>query len=471
MANIVEKLLGFFTGSRAARPFAEQGVMGTGVFAGQPQNIETNPKLSGGERWRTASDLLANISIIAAGVRLFLNLTSRPKWIVEPADEKRDSAKQAAEFVEEVLESTNTSWSRIVRRSGLYRFHGFGIQEWVALRREDGRIGLACIEPRPAHTIEAWDLAPSGDLLGVIQRSPLDSRQLYLPRSKIIYLVDDMLSDSPEGLGWYRHLAEPAERLKAYMRLEGIGFQRDLSGIPIGRAPLAAIEKAVKNGQLTREEADTLINGIRRFVEIQNKAPNTGLVLDSQPWEGSTADGKTVSTILQWGIELLTGEQTSLDKLADAIRRLNFDMALIMGTEVMLTGREGAGSLALSEDKSRNLYLNVNSTLVDMAECFRDDMLDPIMAMNNIAEEDRPRLKTEDASFKDAEKASRVLRDMAAAGGVIAPDDPAIDDLRDLLGISRQPEMTPERAGMLMPRPEPEPEPSTGKPPQKGQPK
>jgi len=51
--------------------------------------------------------------------------------------------------------------------------------------------------------------------------------------------------------------------------------------------------------------------------------------------------------------------------------------------------------------------------------------------------------EVEDAAFKDAVMIAATLRDMATAGATLAPDDPAIDDLRALLGVSRQPERDP----------------------------
>jgi len=56
-------------------------------------------------------------------------------------------------------------------------------------------------------------------------------------------------------------------------------------------------------------------------------------------------------------------------------------------------------------------------------------------------------------TFRDAEKVAGVLRDMSTAGAVLDPDDPVINDVRDLLGVSNAPEMTPERYAMLNPPP------------------
>jgi hypothetical protein len=217
-------------------PMREMGVSGTPVYAGYVLSPERSSKLIGQEKYRTFADILANTSIVAAGVRYFLNIVAKPSWSFEAADDS-DEAKQLADFAESVFEDLHTPWSRIVRRMGMYRFHGFSIQEWTAKKREDGRIGFHDVEARPQWTIWRWEVDERGTVIGAWQRDPLTGRELGLPRGKLIYVVDDTLTDTPEGMGLLRHLYEPSERLKEYMQMEAYGFMRDLRGIPIGRAP------------------------------------------------------------------------------------------------------------------------------------------------------------------------------------------------------------------------------------------
>lgn len=468
-------------GPRRASPFQEIGVSGTGVVGGAvslPPG-ERNYKATGPRRYADAYQMLADISIVAASTRYFLNLLARPKWKAKPPSDKPE-ARVAAEFMESVIYGmTQTSWQRNVRRSGMFKFHGFGIHEWLAMNRDDGAIGLASIEPRPQHTIVGWDVDENGTVIGVRQRRPVDGQEIYLPRPKVVYLVDDTLSDSPEGFGWYRQMVDPADRIKKLLRLEIIGFERDLSGIPIGRAPIQAINamigvKEIPDGKggmrlFTKEDAEAMIAGIKDFVRLKSKQPDTGMLLDSQPYTVTTDTGKQVSNVLQWGLELLTGEPKSIEALGNAIKRVSFDMALIMGTQDLLVGREGEGSRALSENVSKNLYLNVNATLGDMSETYDRDVVNVVWAMNGLPEELKPKLEAEDASFKDAEKIARILAEMSTAGAVLAPDDPAIDDVRTLAGVSPQPAMTPERMGMLerMNNPTPPDDPNAGDPPSK----
>ena len=432
----------------SARPFKEMGVSGTPVYGGFLYSPEKSSDWRGQERYRISSEIAANVSIVAASIHYFLNLIARPSWTVKSADINSPAANELAEFMDDVIRNTFTPWPRIVRRAAMYRFHGFGIQEWTALRRVDGQIGLADIESRPQHTIDQWDIADDGKVNGVWQRSPQTGALLGLPRNKIIYLVEDTLTDSPEGLGIFRNLLEPYNRFKEYLDLEARSFERDLRGIPVGRAPINLMNEAVTEGRLTQEEANSLIKGMEDFVKLAAKQSDTGLVLDSQPYESIAADGPKIAGVPHWNIELLQGSSSGLSELAKAIDRLQREMSRIIGTESLMMGAEG-GNRALSQDKSRNLYLIANSCLANIAAGYTHDVIGPIWLLNNFPDELRPTFEVEDVSFRNVSEIGTVLRDLASAGAVMAPDDPVLADVRQLLGVSPPGPLSPEMLGML----------------------
>lgn len=427
--------------------FKELGTTGTPITGGFVINRERDPALSGIVRYQTYSDIMANVSIVAAGMRFFLGLASRPTWKIEPAkdqgDTSSDAAKAAAEFVESILSDMSANMTRIVRRSGMYRFYGFGIHEWTAKRRDDGLIGIDSIEVRPCHTIERWEVDKNAVVEGVWQQNWQGS-ELYIPRRKFIYLLDDTLTDSPEGFGLFRHMVEPARRLNRYLKLEGQGYERDLRGIPVGRAPLAEIAAAVDSKTITAAEGAAMTAAIEQFIQLQVKEETTGILLDSSVVQGQDEGGDVMTNTLKWGMELLSAEGGSFADIGKAIERCRYDLAMIIGTENLLVGSGDGGSRALSADKSRNLYLQANSTVKDLAEAFDRDLLTPIWALNGLPDELKPSIFPEDVSFQDAESVAATLRDMASAGAVLAPDDPIIQDMRDLMGMSRAPDRTEE---------------------------
>lgn len=427
-------------------PYEDAGVRGTAVYGGFVNVIERNPKVAGYEKYLTYADILANTSIVAAGVRYFIGLAAEPKWTIDPADDS-DQAKEAAEFVESVKDGLDTAWHRIIRRAAMSRFYGFSIQEWVAEKRDDGLIGIKDIESRPQHTIYQWDMDPqTNHVNGIVQRSPQTGELFWLPRWKCIYIVDDALSDSPEGFGMLRQVAEPAEKLKEYLKIEGIGFDRDLRGTPIGRAPISELEQAVAAGQITKDQRDIAIQAMRRFVEMQAKDINTGLLLDSSPFKNISADGYSWATGLRWGMELLQGNSTGIADLGKAIERTNWEIARILGVEQLLMGQT-SGSRSLSEDKSRNLYIQIDGLLQDMAESLNRDFIGALWTLNGFDDKLRPKLKAAKVSFLSVEEIAATIQSMAQAGAVLAPDDEIIDFVRELLGAPHAPQPDPALMG------------------------
>jgi hypothetical protein len=445
-------------GRQPVRAFTEMGAVGWSAFSGLLQTYERSGLLSYDARYRTASDVLVNCTLVAAGLRYFLDLIAKPVWQVEPAEdlgegESSRAAQDAAELLESAMYDLQVSWTRVVRRSALYLFHGFSFQEWTAKRRRDGKIGYLTIEGRPQHTIVRWDADETGTIRGVWQRSPQTGQELYLPRAKTLYLVDDALTDSPDGLGLWRHLVDPSRRLDRYKHLEEVGFERDLRGIPVGRAPLSALAQAVDNSELTQEQADNAVRALRDFVSMRAKTNTTGLILDSKPHDVPTADGFSATSTPMWDAELLQAQGGAFADLARSVDRESWAIAVLMGVENLLVGSGDAGSRALSEDKSRNMWLRINATLGGIAEGVERDLVPPLMTLNGVPEDAWPSLKPEDVAFRDVQQVASVLRDMATAGAVLDPTDPVVDDVRDLLGVSRPPQDPALRGAPASPTP------------------
>ena len=435
---------GFFAGSRLQRrvpPTTEAGTSGASETGGYLESTERQNELRGKQRYQTFGDLLANVAIVAAGTRGFLNLMAQSTWAVSPADtdSEADAAKaqDAADLVEDVLHDMKRPWSRVVRRSGTYRFYGFSIQEWTAKRRKDGQIGLLDVAPRPQATIERWELDEAGNVLGLTQLKPKTQQEVYLPRSKVVHIVDDALSDSPEGLGLFRHLVESNQRLQRYQLLEAYGFETDLKGIPIGRAPYGKLRDRVENGDISEAQKQQILQPMEDFIRKHIKSPELGLALDSQPYRG-TGDQEAVSSTLEWDLKLLQGSPTSATAVAAAIERITRDMAIVLGVQGLLLGGDGSGSLALGKSFAEQFALMVNSALGEVAEAYEQDLVGVVIRLNGIAEEFAPSLTPADVHHRDVDQITSALRDLSDAGAVMPPDDPAINAVRGMLGIPEQ---------------------------------
>lgn len=420
--------------SESFNPKYTLGSPGYSIYGGYVVENEKSSKLTDRERYVTYSDILANVSIVGASLRYYLNLVTSAGWSFKPS--KQDVDHKFAEAAEKMItEDPATPWHRVVRRGSMFRFYGFSVQEWTVKRAEDGVITFTDIAPRAQLTIERWDTTKSGKVLGVIQRNPQDQLETYLPREKIVYLVDDTINDSPMGMGLFRHVVEPANRLCRYEQLEGFGYESDLRGIPVGRVPYADLRRAVANQEITEADATKAINTVETFIKKHIKNPELGLVLDSVPYR-ATGDPQTPSSTPLFDISLLTGSGTGLPDVARAIERINKEIARILGTEHLLLGADGQGSHALSRDKTHQFSLVVNGVLKELASTYKQDLLSVIWKFNGWPSEMMPEIVPESVEYRDVEQITSSLQQMAQAGAIIMPDDEVINDIRGLLGVS-----------------------------------
>lgn len=433
-------------------PLETAGTSGTPIYDGYIQVKEKNPDLVGDKRYETYADLFLNVSIVAAGVRYFLNLLSQPSWQVVPAPDSGAEGERIAGLVQEMMADMETPWRNCVRRAAMFPMYGFSLQEWTAKRRDDGAIGMQSLDARPQSTITRWDTDPTGTVLGAVQIDPYDSHEIYLPRNKLVYLVEDAFSDSPEGIGLFRHIAEHARVLKRYEQLEGVGFETDLRGIPFGRAPLAALDDAVKNNTLDPEERDAILRPLRDFVTNHIKNPKLGILLDSMTYQ-TEDDAQRPSNIPKWSIDLMKAGATSQPDILRSIERKLREIALILGVENLLLGSNGVGSFAQAKDKSTNFYLVVDSTLQALLPAFQRDWIRPIVRLNGWDPKLTPTLKSDKIQYRSLEEVTGALRDMAQAGALLDPADPAIKEVRALAGLS---DPIVVRAETLLPKKKPQ---------------
>ncbi len=443
MGGISGLLGNFFGGTRGLDtdpdPKDEVGTTAHYVSGGFLVENERNTTLRGRQKWLTYSDLLANVAIVGAGVRAYLNLLSRSKWTVKPADTETEAdavtAQEVADFVWDVLNDLERPWSRVVRRSGMSRFHGFDVSEWIAKQRDDGKIGLFDVASRPQSTIYRWDLDPHGRVLGVTQRNPKNSIEVYLPRAKIVYIVEDAMSDSPEGMGLFRHLSDANQRLQQYQILEAFGFDSDLRGTPIGRAPYGKLAKDKSLSEAQRKKATSTFE---TFVANHIVTPERGIILDSGPYR-DLGESQSPAATPEWDLKILQGSSTSAGDVAKAIERLTRDMAIVLGVQGLLLGGDGSGSLALGRAFSDQFALMVDSGLRELAEAFEHDLVPPIISLNGIDERFTPTLATELAQHRDVEQITQSVLDLSQAGAPLTTADPVVDEIREMLGLSPVP--------------------------------
>lgn len=425
--------------SKAAKP---PGVIGVAAYGGWVSTGEKHGDLAGTKKWTTYADA-SNKPVVATGLRYFANLLAGTEWHVEPNSSGGADAERGAEVVEQGLIRSPMlrPWPQIVRKAAMYRPLGFSLHATAMRRRPDGMIVYSAIEHRPQHTIERW-LRSSETLPfhAVVQRARESGREIEIPLDECFYCVDDTLTDSPDGVGLLRHVIEYVRRLGVFEDLEGKACVEDMGGTPIGRAPLGEIAKQAgsEDPAEIKSKTDAATQVIRDFMAKRNKTPEIAqyLLLDSEPHRNP--DG-TLAGAHKWNLEIMKSETPGLTYLDIPIRRVELQIARVLGTEWTLMGADGKGSYAQHEDKTSMFATNLQTTLNELGWFATHQLARRLVARNGLDPDTAtPTLRAEPVSAEAIEVATRALANLSLAG--LAPDDPAWNIMRGRMRLPPRPE-------------------------------
>jgi hypothetical protein len=431
------------------------GSTGTPVFAGRLVSQERRPEMAGRNLFTTFDNIIANACIVGASVRYFQSLVGGTSWSVAPKEGGGANAERAADIVREGLFGATMTlpWASIVKKAALYKYYGFSIHEWCARRRKDGMVVFKDIEHRPQHTIDIWDIPDGGGpFRGVVQHCFGQPQLYYVPRNRMLYCVDNTLTDSPDGVGLLRHVSEHARRLARYEQLEGFGYEGDLRGMPVGRVPGSELAKIAATENKPEGWIDQQVEPIHRLVNNHIKTPFQGIVLDSAVYTSDQLGSMnpTVSSVPKWAVDIIKGTSTGLGEINTVIERINREIARVLGMEFLLLGGDGKGSLALSRDKTSMFAAVLEATLSELSWFATHDLVYPLLELNGLdPEECAPQVNPDPIATERIEAVVDALEGLARAGAVLQPDDPAIDQVRARLHLAKQPELAPDLIGAI----------------------
>lgn len=425
------------------KPRATESVGGPGfvVVGGYLQDQERHADLRDQVRFRNFRSAAINCGEAGLSILYFLDLLASVEWRFDPPKGMEDDATalEVAAFVERTVTTMTSPWPRVIRRLATFKIWGASISEWTSrpIREgeDQGKVGFLDVEERPIETIRRWDTDRSGTVQGVWQEIPQDFSEAYLPRWKMVYLVDDSLESTPRGTGLMRLAYQAIKRVERYLQLEGYGFETDLRGTPIARAPLADIEAA----NLSAAKKAEILAPVRSFVEDHYVRPDRGVLLDSAVYRSKDVDQTPVNS-RKWDLEIIKGGNTTQEAINTAINRELRRVARVLGTEAVLLGDGERGSNAMHESKVGLLRLRVDSTLLEVAHAVDYQLVATLLDLNGIDQRYRPRARPDAVKLEDVLELAEFYSKLAAAGAPLMPGDPAINHARSRAGAPPIPE-------------------------------
>jgi hypothetical protein len=457
-SGVSKALSSLFGASRPAAPLtAPNGGDGVQAYGGWLVTDERNPQLVGLNKWRHFSNA-HHTAIVATGLRYRSNLLASAEWHAEPNPRGGRDAERAVDIVTQGLLTAQLDrpWQACVRKQSMFQANGFALHEWSIKRRDDGMIVFADLGHRPPHTIQRWDKPSEQMSWQAVAQLTRVGNDFVIPRNRLWYSWDDTLTDQPDGVGLMRHVIELVRRLGVLEGLEGLAYESDVRGMPIGRAPLEELRKTA-GAEPTIGTDKAKINSfladrtqsIRAQLEGIIKSPEKlqWLLLDSSTYRNNDASS-AVSAVQKWGFDLLQGNARGLAELDKVIGRIQLEIARVFGIEFVMMGAGTKGSQAMHADKTSMLAASLDSALTEIASSGTRDLARPLVALNGLDPDTcTPTLVAEPVDRNDVTKVCQALLYMSQAG--LQPDDEAISVVRDWLGLPDAPEPDPAMMGML----------------------
>ncbi len=256
----------------SARPAGARNEIGWGgakVFGGIVLD-EYNPDLKGRLALQTADKMRRTSGQVRALEQVIRLPIESTQWIVEEPRQAGSAEREAAELLRENLfGGMEQPFSAVVREACLAIHFGFRVPEIVWEERA-GLVAVADVASRNPELVERWVYDERGRLAGYVYAghrpvgavpSPKSQVQegrgasaggsaglrevpetastrferVVVPLEKTLHFVHDAENGNPQGFGLWRSQYPHWYFYQALLKILGIGIERNLLGVPVGK--------------------------------------------------------------------------------------------------------------------------------------------------------------------------------------------------------------------------------------------
>lgn len=451
-SEVVEK-------GRNPASFNELGVYGTRISSGYVME-EFLPALRGSKGQKVYREMSENDSILSAMLTAIEMLARATEWrISHPgkkrgrnevigedtyqevgSDEEGNKKEEARTWLSGVLfEDMDDSWDNFISDGLSMLVYGWAWFEIVLKRRmgteaidpqyrsefDDGMIGIRKLAIRSQESLEHWELAKNGDVMGMWQQPPMEGGVRYIPIEKSLHFKPKSAKCSPEGKSLLRGAYRSWYFMKRMQEIEAIAAERELNGLPVAYIP-SEILGATEGAALTAKN-----NYIKLVRDIRYNEQG-GIVVPSDPWtdiEGNPSQLRKVE------IKLLSANGNRAIDTNRVITRYQFDEARVALADFIMIGGNDRGSFAMSQSKV-DIFLRA---MVGWLECFSSPinkrLIPWLWAVNGFDRKYMPKLQPGPVAPEDLEKLGGYIEKLFNAGMKMFPDEETETRLRRAAGL------------------------------------
>jgi len=314
---------------RVRSDFLEIGKTGLNWSAGYIYD-EFLSALRGKRGVRTYREMKDNDAIVGSVLFAITQILREAKWDVQVPDGGKE---EDAEFLRSNMTGMTHSWMDFYTETLSMLPYGWSWFEQVYYRRPDNKIGWKKMAPRKQISMEKWEMSPVGETLGMWQRPPPDYQLYYLPIEKSLHFRTEPNGNNPEGRSIMRSAFRPWFFKKNIEEIEGIGIERDLTGLPVLKLP----EGLNPNSDDTNIQVQ--ITAAKRLISNVRRDEQDGIILP-----------------FGWEFDLLASKGTRQFDTSTIVNRFNKEIAVTVLAQFVMLGMERTGSYALAKEQTDMFY-------------------------------------------------------------------------------------------------------------------
>lgn len=410
--------------SKASVDLSELGRTGLYISGGrtghQIVTEEFLPKLSGSSGVKVYKEMRDNDPVIGAVMMAVQNLVRQAEWEVRPGGDSSED-EQNAEFVQDCIDDLNNQWSDFISEAMSMVVFGWSFFEIVYKRRagnprdremgsiyDDNKIGWRKFAIRSQDTLDSWDMDRNGNVRALLQRPPPDYTLRRIPVEKAIHIRTATWKNNPEGRSLLRNAYRPWYFKKRMEEIEGIGFERELTGIPKITIPASAFRK-----NATPEEKETLEAAVKMGKNLRNDEQAAVIIPALYDDRGNKL----------FDVELMTtGGRRQFDT-DGIIMRYNRTIALSMLADFVIIGHDNVGSFAMASAKTKVFATAIGSYMDTIAEQFNRFAIPNLLAVNGMNPEKYPMLVHSDIETVELDQLAQYINALSNAQVSLTDED------------------------------------------------
>lgn len=391
------------------------------------------PQLVGRQASRVYREMSDNDATVGAVLFAIGQSLRQIEWRVLPASDKPD-AKEAADFVETLMDDMSHTWPDFVSEAQTKLTYGFAPFEICYKRRsgrqpalgpngkrlpkskfDDGKVGIAKLPLRGQDTVIKWFFDEDGDVQGMTQQ-PYVGPTVDIPIQKLLLLRPSAHKNNPEGRSILRNSYRPWYFLKRLEEQEAICLER-MSGTPEYRVPNSLLVAAASNDPMAMQALEQF----KKIITNLRIDEQMGLITPSDTFQN--ADG-TMSAVPMYEFKYTVpqGSRSSVN-FDPSISRYKLDIMTSVLSDFLVLGQSSRGTQSLADTKVDLFFQSQEGWAQSDADVLNDNLLPSIWEMNAFDPDLMPRWEPDMPQRVDLDGLSNFIFRLSQAGLSFADED------------------------------------------------